>query len=188
MVDQYNYAQGIHSVELTLSDSRPAQPGATGELFLYRLSRLQAVAVAPLGRLCQARYGVSRREWRLIVVLARHGPVLSSELADLARLDRARTSRIVTALADMKLLAREVIPSDRRQAKVSLTDEGRALYDEFLPVVVELNRQLLLALAPEEIALLDGLMDRLAERAQVNLDALELPKARPSRPGGTPRR
>ena len=60
------------------------------ELFLYRLSRLQAQAVAPVGRLCQARYGLSRREWRLIVVLARHGPVLSSELAELAQLDRAR--------------------------------------------------------------------------------------------------
>lgn len=149
-----------------------------GELFLYRLTRLQAVAVAPVGRLCQARYGVSRREWRLIVVLARHGPVLSSELADFAQLDRARTSRIVTALVDLKLVAREVIPSDRRQARVSLTDKGRALYDEFLPVVVELNRQLLLALEPGEIAQLDGLMDRLAERAKANLAALDLPKQR----------
>jgi DNA-binding MarR family transcriptional regulator len=153
-----------------------------GELFLYRLSRLQAVAVAPVGRLCQARYGVSRREWRLIVVLARHGPVLSSELADFAQLDRARTSRIVTALVDLNLIAREVIPSDRRQARVSLTAKGRALYDEFLPVVVELNRQLLLALEPEEIAQLDGLMDRLAERAKANLAALDLPKQRRSRP------
>lgn len=153
-----------------------------GELFLYRLSRLQAVAVAPVGRLCQARYGVSRREWRLIVVLARHGPVLSSELADFAQLDRARTSRIVTALVDLNLIAREVIPSDRRQARVSLTAKGRALYDEFLPVVVELNRQLLLALQPEEIAQLDGLMDRLAERAKANLAALDLPKQRRSRP------
>lgn len=151
------------------------------ELFLYRLTRLQAVAVAPVGRLCQARYGVSRREWRLIVVLARHGPVLSSELADFAQLDRARTSRIVTTLVDMKLIAREVIPSDRRQARVSLTDKGRALYDEFLPVVEELNRQLLLALAPEEIAQLDGLMGRLAERAKANLAALDLPKQRRSR-------
>ncbi len=151
------------------------------ELFLYRLTRLQAVAVAPVGRLCQARYGVSRREWRLIVVLARHGPVLSSELADFAQLDRARTSRIVTALVDMKLIAREVIPSDRRQARVSLTDKGRALYDEFLPVVEELNRQLLLALAPDEIAQLDGLMERLAERAKANLAALDLPKQRRSR-------
>ncbi|WP_382154338.1 MarR family winged helix-turn-helix transcriptional regulator [Hydrogenophaga sp. ANAO-22] len=153
-----------------------------GELFLYRLTRLQAVAVAPVGRLCQARYGVSRREWRLIVVLARHGPVLSSELADLAQLDRARTSRIVTTLVDLELAAREVIPSDRRQAKVSLTDKGRALHDEFLPVVVELNRQLLLALEPEEVAQLDGLMDRLAERAKANLAALDLPKQRRSRP------
>jgi DNA-binding MarR family transcriptional regulator len=153
-----------------------------GELFLYRLTRLQAVAVAPVGRLCQARYGVSRREWRLIVVLARHGPVLSSELADLAQLDRARTSRIVTTLVDLKLAAREVIPSDRRQARVSLTDKGRALYDEFLPVVVELNRQLLQALEPGEIAQLDGLMDRLAERAKANLAALDLPKQRRSRP------
>ncbi|MCW5670865.1 MAG: MarR family transcriptional regulator [Hydrogenophaga sp.] len=153
-----------------------------GELFLYRLTRLQAVAVAPVGRLCQARYGVSRREWRLIVVLARHGPVLSSELADLAQLDRARTSRIVTTLVDLRLAAREVIPSDRRQARVSLTDKGRALYDEFLPVVVELNRQLLQALEPGEIAQLDGLMDRLAERAKANLAALDLPKQRRSRP------
>lgn len=148
------------------------------ELFLYRLTRLQAVAVAPVGRLCQARYGISRREWRLIVVLARHGPVLSSELADFAQLDRARTSRIVTALVDLKLIAREVIPSDRRQARVSLTDKGQALYDEFLPVVVELNRQLLLALEPEEIAQLDGLMDRLAERAKANLAALDLSRQR----------
>lgn len=94
------------------------------ELFLYRLSRLQAVAVAPVGRLCQARYGISRREWRLLVVLARHGAMLSSELADQAQLDRARTSRIVTTLADMKLIVREVIPSDRRQARVSLTPRG----------------------------------------------------------------
>lgn len=153
-----------------------------GELFLYRLSRLQAVAVAPVGRLCQARYGVSRREWRLIVVLARHGPVLSSELADFAQLDRARTSRIVTALVDLRLVAREVMPSDRRQARVSLTAKGQALYDEFLPVVVELNRQLLLALEPEEIAQLDGLMDRLAERAKAHLAALDLPKQPRSRP------
>lgn len=151
------------------------------ELFLYRLTRLQAVAVAPVGRLCQARYGISRREWRLIVVLARHGPVLSSELADFAQLDRARTSRIVTALVDLKLIAREVIPSDRRQARVSLTDKGQALYDEFLPVVEELNRQLLLALKPEEIAQLDGLMDRLAERAKANLAALDLPRQRRAR-------
>lgn len=152
------------------------------ELFLYRLTRLQAVAVAPVGRLCQARYGISRREWRLIVVLARHGPVLSSELADFAQLDRARTSRIVTALVDLKLVAREVMPSDRRQARVSLTAKGQALYDEFLPVVVELNRQLLLALEPEEIAQLDGLMDRLAERAKANLAALDLPKQPRLRP------
>jgi DNA-binding MarR family transcriptional regulator len=152
------------------------------ELFLYRLSRLQASAVAPLGRLSQDRYGISRREWRLIVVLARCGPVLSSELAELAQLDRARTSRVITTLVDLKLVAREVIPSDRRQARVSLTEKGRALYDEFLPVVVELNRQLLLALNAEEIRQLDGLMDRLAERARANLAALDLPKLRRSRP------
>ncbi|MDP3250376.1 MAG: MarR family transcriptional regulator [Hydrogenophaga sp.] len=152
------------------------------ELFLYRLSRLQAVAVAPVGRLCQARYGISRREWRLLVVLARHGAMLSSELADQAQLDRARTSRIVTTLADMKLIVREVIPSDRRQARVSLTPEGQALYDEFLPVVIELNRQLLLELEPDEIRQLDGLMDRLADRAKRNLAALDLPKMPRSKP------
>ncbi|MGE0098046.1 MAG: hypothetical protein AB7S86_06830 [Hydrogenophaga sp.] len=93
-----------------------------------------------------------------------------------------RLSRL-QAVADMKLIVREVIPSDRRQARVSLTSEGRALYEEFLPVVIELNRQLLLELEPEEIQLPDGLMGRLADRAQRNLAALDLPKMPRSKSG-----
>src|SRR5262245_61971516 len=67
-------------------------------LLLYRLSRLLGVAGSMVIRLCEGRFGITRREWRLIATLASRGALGSSQLAEHAQLDRARTSRAVGSL------------------------------------------------------------------------------------------
>jgi hypothetical protein len=49
------------------------QPRQLDELLNYRLLRLFAVSGAPVVRLLEGRYGISRREWRLIALLAARG-------------------------------------------------------------------------------------------------------------------
>ena len=58
-------------------------------------------------------------------------------------LDRARTSRTITRLADKGLISRRPRPSDRREVHVFLTDEGRRLYAEVFPRVAGIHRELL---------------------------------------------
>lgn len=135
------------------------------ELMNYRLSRLIAISGAPVIRLCEGRYGISRREWRVLAHLAVQGPASPSALAEQIALDRARTSRAIGGLVDKQLVERVALPGDRRRARVGLSEKGQALHAELFPQVAELNRQLLEALDDTLLAGLDAALQRLEAQA-----------------------
>lgn len=149
---------------------------ASQEVFLFRLHKLAATASHPITRLCEGRYGITRREWRLILTLGRHGRLLATELARRARLEPARASRGVTLLVEKGLAAREPRPNDRRFVDISLTAGGQHIYDEMLPVVMDINSQLLSGLTEAERELLNHLFARLEQRAESPLAGTDLPK------------
>jgi DNA-binding MarR family transcriptional regulator len=156
----------------------PLRRAATlDDLLLYRMSRFLSTASTMVIRLCEGRFGITRREWRLVALLAREGSLLSSQLAQRAQLDRARTSRAVTSLVGKKLLRREVGPGDRRQARLALTEEGYALHDALFPLVRDINRALLAPLSAQQVASLETAMGHLQARADTLVAQTPLPKA-----------
>jgi DNA-binding MarR family transcriptional regulator len=157
--------------------TRLRQPAELDDLLLYKLSRLLAVGGSMVIRLCEGRFGITRREWRVIARLAREPDLLSSELADRIQLDRARTSRAVTSLAAKKFVRREVGAADRRQARLALTPAGRALYEQLFPLICEINRGLLAPLAAAEVQQLDASLAAMQRRADAMVAMAELPKA-----------
>lgn len=156
---------------------RLVRPTSLDDLLLYRMSRLVAVAGSMVIRLCEGGFGITRREWRVLALLAREDGLLSSELAQRAQLDRARTSRAVTSLVAKKLVRRETGPADRRQARLALTPQGRAVHDQLFPKVRDINRQLLASLKAGEVAQLDAALDALQVRADALVATAQLPKA-----------
>nr|WP_295855553.1 MarR family transcriptional regulator [uncultured Xylophilus sp.] len=152
-------------------------PRALEDLLLYRLSRLQAVAGGMVLRLCEGRFGITRREWRLLLVLADRGTLGSSALADAAQLDRARTSRAIGSLVEKQLVARTAMPGDRRQVMLALTAEGRRLHAQLFPLVARLQHDLLAALDPAAVAALDAALARLQAQAEALAATAALPKA-----------
>nr|WP_236589145.1 MarR family transcriptional regulator [Ramlibacter aurantiacus] len=161
----------------------PPAPPASQDVFLFRLHKLAATASHPITRLCEGRYGITRREWRLILTLGRTGRLLSTELARKARLDPARASRGISLLVEKGLAAREPRPNDRRYVEIILTAEGRRIYDEMLPIVLDINEQLLSGLTDAEREMLDSLFARLEQRAESPLASTALPKINRQRHG-----
>ena len=159
---------------------RLMQPKAMDDLFLYRISRLLATAGAPVIRLCEGAFGITRREWRIVALLAETEGILSSDLAVRAQLDRARTSRAVTGLVAKKLVSRMPRPGDRRAVTLALTAAGRSLFEALFPQAVAINVEVLSALGDAEVALLDQLLVRLQAQADALAKAperLEGPRA-----------
>ena len=158
--------------------SRLRQPAELDDLLLYKLSRLLSVGGSLVIRLCEGRFGITRREWRVIARLAREPDLLSSDLAERIQLDRARTSRAVTSLVAKKLVKRETGAADRRQARLALTPAGLALYQELFPLVCEINRGLLTPLSSLDVQQLDANLAAMQRRADAMVQgAAELPRA-----------
>jgi DNA-binding MarR family transcriptional regulator len=147
------------------SRNRLTDPREQADLLLYRLYRVHTTAARLVVPLCEREYGLTRREWRVLSFLSEHEGALSSELADHAMLDRARTSRTLTRLDEKGLILREPRPSDRREVHVSLTEEGRQIATELFPKVAEINRTLMAGLSIAERKQLDSLLDRLQTQA-----------------------
>jgi DNA-binding MarR family transcriptional regulator len=159
--------------------SRLRQLESLADMPLYRFSRLLAEAGSLVVRLCEGRFGITRREWRLISYLAAQPGLPPSELARLAGLDKAQSSRCVASLLDKQLVVRISDPSDGRRATLELTEKGQHIHDALLPLARELNRELLAGLTPAEVDALDQLLDRLQAQAEALVAShdAELPRA-----------
>ncbi|MBO9513343.1 MAG: MarR family transcriptional regulator [Variovorax sp.] len=147
------------------------------DLLLYRLSRLVAVAGSMVIKICEGRFGITRREWRLLAVLASRGELSSSGLAEHAQLDRARTSKAVGSMVEKGLVTRSHAAGDRRQVLLGLTERGRDMYDELFPVVARINAELMGTLDADAAARLDESLARLQAHAEQMVSRAVLPKA-----------
>ena len=174
-------------METAPTPQRLRHPQALGDLLIYRLGRLYATAGAMTLRVCEGEFGIPRREWRLLAVLGEAGELQPSELATRADLDRARTSRALTALQAKGLVERHAVESDRRLARVRLTEQGRALHARMLPRVAAINAAIMAPLGDGQVLDLDALLEALQLQATQLLHASVWPKA-DSRSGGRARR
>lgn len=152
------------------------------DLFLFRLNRLASTAGRPLIRLCEGQFGITRREWRLIVILAQDGPQLSTGLAHRASIEPARASRAITMLVEKGLAARAHRPNDRRFVEVVLTEQGKKVYESLFPNVEALNREILSGLSDAEREQLAQMFRKLEDAAT------KLPEALPNLPKTNRRR
>ena len=160
-----------------------AHPEVISDLLLQRLSRLLGVASVPVIRLCEGKFGITRREWRVMASLRPGISMLSSELAEHTQLDRARTSRAISSLVKKGLINRQIVPSDQRKATLTLTDKGRKMYESFFPMVANINQRLVQSLSDAELAVLDKALLAIQSEAEKMLDDDGLPKANRRRNG-----
>ena len=156
-------------------------PQTLDDMLLYVMWQLQACAGSVVVRLCESEFGITRREWRMLCLLAEAGQLQPSQLAEQAQLDRTRTSRAVTALTAKGLVQRQTQAGDARRALVRLSEAGRALHAELFPRVQAINMQLLGEVAPEDLQAMARAFDAIQRQARRMQQDPELPKAHRNR-------
>lgn len=147
-----------------------ADPQLPSDLLLYRLAKLAASSGRLVTRLLERRYGITRREWGVLMWLAREPGVSPSHLADALALDRARISRAIASLHAKGLLRKAPQASNRRTTPLHLSATGQQLHDALLPQIRAINVSLVSALDGPAIAVLDHSLQQLQQHAT----ALEL--------------
>jgi DNA-binding MarR family transcriptional regulator len=141
------------------------EPRSILDLVNYQMYMIESSSASAVTRMCEGEFGITRREWRFVSLLAAVGPMAPSELATRAGLDRSRTSKALMALLAKHLIERRSLAGDRRRAVVRLTADGDALHARLFPRVKEINALLLSVLSEEELQTLQRVLPVLRNQA-----------------------
>jgi DNA-binding MarR family transcriptional regulator len=86
----------------------------------------------------QARsIGVTRPQWQVLSLLARHEGINQGGLADLLEVEPITLGRMIDRLQEATLVERRPDPADRRAWRLFLTPRGNELVDQLRPLAHE---------------------------------------------------
>lgn len=126
--------------------------------FPYKLASTADAFSRQLVEVYGRTYGLSREEWRMLLLLADAGQLTSLELAQRTTLDKVQVSRAATRLEDKGLIERDVAKSDRRLRVYKCTEKGQQLFQDAYPEVQTCADSILGNMTEAELSFLkDGL-------------------------------
>jgi len=133
----------------------------------YRLSVLTNRVSDAIARHYSQRFSLSIPEWRVMAVLGEAGGLSAGEVANRTAMDKVQVSRAVASLIEARRIKRMADADDGRVARLSLTAQGRAVYDEIVPLALHLEETLLGAFKPGERKQFESLLGKLQSRARL---------------------
>lgn len=127
----------------------------------YRLSVLTQKISQTIAEAYARAHRLSTPDWKVISLLANHGPILPAEIRRFGTLDKAAISRALKRLTQRGLVVRKKRPQDGRTFEVTLSDLGWRLYGEIVPEAKRKEDAILAELSEAERAELLRLLDKL---------------------------
>jgi len=107
--------------------------------------------------------GVTRPQWRALLILARREGLSQSELADLLEVERITLCRMVDRLAEAGLVERRADPRDRRIWRLHLTASAHGIVEQLTKIGADLEEQALSPLSPAERTMLRETLARVRD-------------------------
>jgi DNA-binding MarR family transcriptional regulator len=152
-------AEAIHRPGAT---EAPAAENTALERALERLFRLSGNRRFDARQAATVGATVTRAGYALLRSLSDHGPLGLRELATASYMDAAGASRQVSQLVDAGLVDRRGAADDARAIELTLTDEGREVYERIVHYRLHHLADVLSSWSEDDRSALTGLVDRLA--------------------------
>lgn len=111
------------------------------------------------------RYGIGIPEWRVLVTLGQFGVMTGKAIGAHTHMHKTKVSRAVAQLETRKLVNRKANRADLREAFLSLTPSGRAVYEELAPDARAFTDRLSEVVSTADRAVFDRAVAKLTERS-----------------------
>jgi DNA-binding MarR family transcriptional regulator len=163
-----------------LLDEAPEPPDTAGPALLkleeflpHRLNVLSSLVSQALTRVYGRRYGIGIPEWRVLVTLGEYGVMTGKAVGAHTHMHKTKVSRAVAQLEERNLVARRANRADLREAFLSLTPAGRAIYEEAAPIALEFTQRLSEVVSSADRPAFDRAIKQLTERSATLVAEIE---------------
>jgi DNA-binding MarR family transcriptional regulator len=109
----------------------------------YRMVHLAANISLALSKIYKQEFDITIPEWRVLAQLAQQQKLYSKDIAEITSMDKSKVSRAVKVLENKQYLLRQTDKNDNRAAYLSLTVQGKALYEKIVPKALQWEKQLI---------------------------------------------
>lgn len=106
-------------------------------------------------------YDVTPEQWAVLNRLWEREGLSPKELAELTSKDQPNIARILDKLEKKGLITRQTNPDDNRSFLIYLTDRGRELKDELIPLALAALNKALRGIEQEQVKELKLLLNRI---------------------------
>ena len=152
------------------------QPASLLSRFLpYQLSLASNAVSGRIAMEYRQRWGLSIPEWRVMAVVGDAGAMTQRDLTRRTLMDKVAVNRACKVLEERELAVRTPNEQDGRSHLLDLTEAGRAMHAEIMPLALEMERQLFSGFSPDELELFRSLLERARTQAE-DMDERDLPK------------
>jgi len=129
----------------------------------YLLNQAAERSSLEFQRYYKLRYGMLRTEWRVLFHLGRYGRMTAKDICDRASVHKTKVSRAVAALTQKRFVARDQLERDRRHEELSLTNTGRAAFEDLVVSAQKFDADLMAQFTAQEAAILRRCLKAIAQ-------------------------
>lgn len=150
------------------NETGPAAGFELQSFFPYLVRVFYSDVTSALSAVYQRDYGMMPAEWRTMAILgAASSGLQASEIVSRSSMDKVVVSRAVKRMEERGYLTRSTNSEDGRSFLLSLSPEGRAVYEDLGPKLLAVESRMLQGLTQTEIsgflAVAQRIRDNLAE-------------------------
>jgi DNA-binding MarR family transcriptional regulator len=142
----------------------------------YRLHQLHKLTDSDSQSAYPEHTGLSMSDGRCLTTIGTFEPVSVKALAEKANLNKGQASRGAQALVEQGLVRKVDHPEDGRGVVLTLTPEGREVFQRAMAMVQQRNEDIFGCLTDKEQATLSGLFDRLIAHARPGVQSTTRPR------------
>lgn len=144
----------------------PPDPFVLDRFLPYRLNVLAGRVSRGFAAKYRARFGLSVAEWRVLAHLSQTDSVSVRDIHLKADLEKSKASRAAARLEAAGLVEKRVDDDDRRLIAMSLSEKGRDVLAELIPLARAYEAELLAALPAADREALDRIAAALLDRTE----------------------
>ena len=108
-------------------------------------------------------YGVTRVNWIAIYYIGENNGISQRELANKMDVNESSIARLLDRMEKEELTVRTKDPSDRRTARVYLTEKGEKLRISLIPLAQEFQNDVTRGLSADELEIFKKVLDKMVE-------------------------
>jgi len=161
-IQRASHSEAAYEAAPAMADDAPLK---LEDFLPYQLMVVASLVSQALSRVYARRYRIGVPEWRVLVTLGQYGVMTGKAIGAHSHMHKTKVSRAVALLEKRRLLVRRSNRADKREAFLSLTAGGRAMYEEVAPHALEFARRLTEILTPADRAAFNRAVAQLTDQS-----------------------